>query len=286
LKAGRYLCDELGKRLTSSIGHSIAYDDTNGIRPTRGQRITFSQDFAGLGGNVKYIRTRADATKYKSFGGGWVLSGHLEGGYIHALQESSNPNQDAIRLTDRFFGTQMRGFDIRGIGPRVERIPYDSAGMLTTDDKDRVTDALGGRAYYMGRLELEVPTSASIRSLGLRPSAFIDIGSVFGIKKPDLIDRVGTCVSTVVGNDPIIVEPGQTPAICPVGPDPAHPLYTFIPGFKEVFLGNSPKPRISVGVGFNWVSPFGPLRIDLAKAIVVQEGDDTKLFSFNVGTQF
>ena len=286
LKAGRYLCDELGKRLTSSIGHSVAYDDTDGIRPTRGQRITFSQDFAGLGGDVKYIRTRGEATKYKSFGGGWILSGHLEGGYIHPLQKNTNPGQDAIRLTDRFFGTQMRGFDVRGIGPRVERIPYDSAGMLTTDDQDRVTDALGGRAYYMGRLELEVPTSASIRSLGLRPSAFIDIGSVFGIKKPDLIDRVGTCVPRVATDPIIIVDPGETPAICPIGPDPTQPLYTFVPGFKEVFLGNSPKPRISVGVGFNWVSPFGPIRIDLAKAIVVQEGDDTKLFSFNVGTQF
>ena len=57
-------------------------------------------------------------------------------------------------------------------------------------------------------------------------------------------------------------------------------------GFKEVFLGNSPKPRLSIGIGFNWVSPFGPLRIDLAKAILKQEGDDTKLFSFNVGTSF
>ena len=58
------------------------------------------------------------------------------------------------------------------------------------------------------------------------------------------------------------------------------------PGFKEVFLGNSPRPRLSIGVGVNWVSPFGPLRIDLAKALLKQKGDDTKLFSFNVGTQF
>ena len=281
LKAGRYLCDEIGKRLTSSIGHSIGYDDTDGYRPTRGQRVTFSQDFAGLGGDVRYIRTRADATKYKSFGGGWVLSGRLEGGYIHPLQKSPGPGRDAIRLTDRFFGAQMRGFDVRGIGPRIERIPYDTEGVLTTDDQNRVTDALGGRAYYMGRLELEVPTTASIRSLGLRPSAFIDIGSVFGITKPNLIDRVGTCVPSTATNPIIIVEPGETPdEVCPATG------YTFIPGFKEVFLGNSPKPRISVGVGFNWVSPFGPLRIDLAKAIVTQEGDDTKLFSFNVGTQF
>jgi outer membrane protein insertion porin family len=59
-----------------------------------------------------------------------------------------------------------------------------------------------------------------------------------------------------------------------------------VPGVRERFVGDSPKPRLSVGVGVNWVSPFGPLRIDLAKAILKQEGDDTKLFSFNVGTQF
>ena len=40
------------------------------------------------------------------------------------------------------------------------------------------------------------------------------------------------------------------------------------------------------GIGVNWTSPFGPLRIDLAKALLKQKGDNTKLFSFNVGTQF
>jgi outer membrane protein insertion porin family len=58
------------------------------------------------------------------------------------------------------------------------------------------------------------------------------------------------------------------------------------PGFKEFFLGNSPKPRLSIGIGVNWVSPFGPLRLDLAKALLKQKGDDTKLFQFNVGTSF
>jgi len=51
-------------------------------------------------------------------------------------------------------------------------------------------------------------------------------------------------------------------------------------------LGDSPKPRLSIGIGVNWTSPFGPLRIDLAKALLKQKGDETKLFSFNVGTQF
>ncbi|MDQ3483169.1 MAG: outer membrane protein assembly factor BamA [Pseudomonadota bacterium] len=281
LKAGRYLCDEIGKRLTSSVGHSVVYNDTNGIRPTRGQRISLSQDFAGLGGDVKYIRNRIEATKFRGFGGGWVLSGHIEGGYIHPLQGSPREGVDAVRLTDRFFGAQMRGFDIRGIGPRIERIPYDSDGNLTTDDDNLVTDALGGRAYYMSRIELEVPTSSGIRSLGIRPSAFIDVGSVWGVKKPNLINQVGTCIPLAGGTDGAYqVDPGAVEdPIC-------RPNFAFVPGFKEVFLGNSPKPRVSVGVGFNWVSPFGPLRIDLAKALVTQEGDKTKIFSFNVGTQF
>ncbi len=282
LKAGRYLCDEIGKRLTSSIGQSLVYDDTDGYHPTRGQRLVFAQDFAGLGGNVKYIRTRADATKYHSFRGGWILSGHIEGGYIYPLQKSPGPGRDPVRLTDRFFGQNIRGFDIRGIGPRVVRIPYDSDGNLMDVDinsRNVITDALGGHAYYMGRVELEVPVSASIRSLGLRPSAFIDVGSVWGLKTPNLIDIPGTCTPTVAGGTQVILAPGQTAADC--GADTI-----FAPGFKEIFLGNSPKPRVSIGFGVNWVSPFGPLRLDIAKAVIKQRGDDTKIFSFNVGTQF
>ena len=63
-------------------------------------------------------------------------------------------------------------------------------------------------------------------------------------------------------------------------------LFNSSPGYQERFLGNSYKPRLAIGVGVNWTSPFGPLRIDLAKALLKQDGDDTKLFSFNVGTQF
>ena len=56
--------------------------------------------------------------------------------------------------------------------------------------------------------------------------------------------------------------------------------------FQERFLGNSPSPRVSVGFGVNWNSPFGPFRIDIARALISEPGDDTKLFTFNVGTAF
>jgi outer membrane protein insertion porin family len=182
-------------------------------------------------------------------------------------------------LTDRFFGPQLRGFDIRGIGPRVQRVPYNSDGTLNTDEA-RITDALGGKAYYQARLEVEIPISASLRNLGLRPSAYVDAGSLWHITKPELTDILNVCELKAgqSGLVRILQAPGD-PACDPV-------KYNITPGFKELFLGNSPKPRLSIGVGVNWVSPFGPLRIDLAKALLKQEGDDTKLFSFNVGTQF
>ena len=287
--AGRYLCDEIGSRLTSLIGYSAIYDNTDGIRPTRGQRMVLSQDFAGLGGDVRYVRTRADATKYKGFGGGWVFSAHAEGGYIMPLQKSPGPGRDAIRLTDRFFGPQLRGFDIRGIGPRIQSVPYvcnDATCLSPTLDteKGQITDALGGRAYYMGRLELEFPTSSGLKSVGLRPSAFIDAGSLWMIKQPLLtnITQVGipksgtgaTCFQDLGDN--------LTTNDAPCDPN----LYNISGGRREFFLGGSAKPRLSIGIGVNWTSPFGPLRLDIAKALLKQKGDDTKLFSFNVGTQF
>ena len=280
-KAGRYLCDEIGSHLTSAIGYSTLYDTTDGIHPTRGERLSLSQDFAGLGGDVKYIRSRADATKYHSFGN-WILSIHGEGGYIKALQSVSNPGQDPVRLTDRFFGPQLRGFDIRGIGPRIQRIDYDSNGAALDTKSARITDALGGNAYYMGRLELEFPTNSTLRSVGMRPSAFVDVGSLFSLKTPILTDLPGTCVSKDF-TQTVRLNPGQSKANCEalVGPD-----FNFAPGFKEFYVGDSAKPRLSIGIGVNWTSPFGPLRLDLAKAILHEKGDETKLFSFNVGTSF
>jgi outer membrane protein insertion porin family len=287
LKAGFYLCDEVGARTTSAIGYSTVYDDTDAIHPTRGQQLTFSQDFAGLGGNVRYLRTQGYATKYKSFGN-WVLSLHGEGGYIKALESAPGPGRDAIRLTDRFFDSSIRGFDIRGIGPRVIRIPYDASGNLQKLDVNKdVNDALGGKAYYLGRIEMEIPVSSGIKSLGLRPSIYVDAGSLWDITKPPLEDVVAICTPKA-GTTGLTQFQSPTPNCSKDANGNAVDSTQFdaTPGFKEVFLGNSPKPRVSVGIGVNWVSPFGPLRLDLAKALITQPGDDPKLFTFNVGTQF
>ncbi|HEV2593615.1 MAG TPA: outer membrane protein assembly factor BamA [Sphingomicrobium sp.] len=285
IKAGRYLCDELGTRLTSLVGLSTIYDDTDGIHPTRGQRLSFSEDFAGLGGDVRYLRTSLNATKYHNLGGNWILSVHGEGGYIAPLQKATTSDADPVRLNDRFFDPGLRGFDIRGVGPRVIRIPYNSDGTLQAIDlKNDITDAIGGRAYYMGRLELEFPVSAGMKSLGLRPSAFVDVGSLWKVKQPQLLNIPFLCTANDLTSS--FASPKSDCSVDTSGVAHNPTLFASSPGFKEVFFGNSPKPRLTIGIGVNWVSPFGPLRIDLAKALLKQKGDETKVFNFNVGTQF
>jgi outer membrane protein insertion porin family len=45
-------------------------------------------------------------------------------------------------------------------------------------------------------------------------------------------------------------------------------------------------PRISVGFGIQWKSPFGPVRLDFAHAIMKEEYDRTQFFKFNFGAGF
>ncbi|WP_083500161.1 outer membrane protein assembly factor BamA [Sphingomonas endophytica] len=318
LKAGRYLCDAIGNRLTSAVGYSLIYDSLNSrLRPTAGQRFVFSQDFAGLGGDVKYIRSKLDFSKFVNLGGGFIGSFVGEGGYIKSLEKSRGEGIDGVRINDRFYlgEPQFRGFDIRGVGPRVQRRYFttDSSGkqILITDRDQLVDDALGGTAYYLGRFELELPLGSGAREMGLRPSIYAQFGSLFNITRP-LPTAVFPTTTDANGNTVVLPLPVKDTA--------GNPLYSYVNAaglavsttcaagiptgnggcngivpnspqiasqpFDERFLGNSARPRVSVGIGVNWNSPFGPLRIDLAKALISQPGDDRKLITFNVGTQF
>jgi outer membrane protein insertion porin family len=44
--------------------------------------------------------------------------------------------------------------------------------------------------------------------------------------------------------------------------------------------------RLSVGTGLLWDSPFGPVNIDLAKALLKEDFDQTELFRFSFGARF
>ena len=299
LLAGRFLCDSIGQRTSSIAGLTLNYNSLNSrFRPSRGERISVTAEYAGLGGSVEYARIRGNAAKYWNVFNGFIFSLSAEGGYIKGLQDRGGAGVDDVLLTDRFFlgEPQIRGFDIRGVGPRVLRQPIVDDGEgnpLIITDRNRVADdAIGGNAYYLGRAELEIPLGSGVRELGLRPSIFMDVGALFNVTEPVLTQSPfpgGLSFQQTDGDgNPLFVSPEGLPTLDAVQENgtPNQPLNQTIDPFQEVFLGDSAAPRISVGIGVNWNSPFGPFRIDFAKVLKKQPGDDTKTLSFNVGTQF
>jgi outer membrane protein insertion porin family len=43
---------------------------------------------------------------------------------------------------------------------------------------------------------------------------------------------------------------------------------------------------MSVGTGFSWISPFGPVVIDVAVPVLKEDYDKTELINFSFGTRF
>src|SRR5205814_8584362 len=120
-------------------------------------------------------------------------------------------------------------------GARIQGVRWNTGATLAIDQV-RVTDALGGTAYYMGRLELAFPTSSGLTSVGLRPSAFMDAGSLWSMTQPILTDVIASCVPVTANSAGHVFEivPGSGPQTC--GADSGTAGFTRVPGFKEVFL--------------------------------------------------
>ena len=152
-----------GTTLVSSVGYNLIYDSRNDPRnPTRGLYFDLSQDLAGVGGDVKYIRTQGDLRGYYPIRKKIVLAGRLQGGYIDGYG-----GQD-VRILDLFFkgGETIRGFDTSGIGPRDLTPGTDN-------------DALGGKIFAASTLELRFPLPKVPERFGLSAATFFDAATLY-----------------------------------------------------------------------------------------------------------
>lgn len=152
---------------TSALGTTITYDKRNHpTNPTRGYYMQLGGDFAGLGGDVQYVRLAGEVRGYYPVTDGITLVGRAIGGHIQGW------GGDDPRLLDLYFkgGETIRGFDRAGIGPRDV-----SPGV----DSDR--SAIGGTTYWATTAEVRFPIPFLPDDLGISGAIFADAGSVFGV---------------------------------------------------------------------------------------------------------
>src|SRR5213076_38698 len=152
-----------GKTLNSSVGYSLNYNTLdNNKNPTDGLLVDWKQDFAGVGGDVKYIKSAVDAKYYTPLVADIVGLIHLQGGMLNQFGSSE------LRMLDHFqMGPNLvRGFAPNGIGPR-DINPFGTM------------DALGGTKYWGASFELQMPFWFLPKEVGLKGSVYADAGGLW-----------------------------------------------------------------------------------------------------------
>lgn len=139
----------------------------NNKSPTSGVRSQLTQDLAGLGGDVRFLRTTSDTRYYQQINSDVVAMVRGQGGYITGWGGQQAP------LMNTFFGgpSMVRGFAPYGFGPR------DLTPGSTRDN-------VGGSMYFATTAELQSGIPGVPDEYGLKASAFVDAGSVFRYNGP------------------------------------------------------------------------------------------------------
>jgi len=147
----------------SLVGYTLSYNTLDNVRaPTSGLYAELRQDFAGVGGDVNFTRTQAEARTYYEVLPDIVSVLKLQGGAIEPWGGKT------LRMLDHFqMGPNLvRGFAPAGIGPRD----------LTTGTTN---DALGGSLFWGASVEAQTPLYFLPKEIGIKVAAFADAGSVW-----------------------------------------------------------------------------------------------------------
>jgi outer membrane protein insertion porin family len=171
-----------GPVLTSLVGYTLSYNTLdNNKSPTQGLMTEFRQDFAGVGGDVKFVRTSGDLYAYHEVVPDLVGLLHLQGGQIAGWD-------GGLRMLDHFqMGSNLvRGFAPAGIGPRdLTQLPFTGV----------YGDALGGTYYWGASLELQTPLYFLPKDAGVKFAAFADAGSLWNYVGPTTFPATGEVIS-------------------------------------------------------------------------------------------
>lgn len=160
--SSRFISEQMGRFITSAIKQTITYDQIDSrIIPKNGYITTILQEYAGLGGNNKYLKHEIDAKYYKSF-----IDNKLTLKLSFTAGNIRGAGGKLVRISDRFnLGDYtLRGFASGGVGPR---------------DK-QTKEGLGGENYYTVSTELSFPVGLP-EEFNVTGLVFGDVGSLWGV---------------------------------------------------------------------------------------------------------
>jgi len=160
-----------GAALTSMVGYTLTYNTLdNNKNPTDGLLIDWKQDFAGVGGDVSYLKSAIDAKYYTPLVSDIVGIIRLQGGILNKVGSKE------IRMLDHFqMGPNLvRGFAPNGIGPRD----------ISLWNQYGYGDALGGTQYWGASVELQMPFWFLPKEVGLKGAVYADAGQLSSYKGP------------------------------------------------------------------------------------------------------
>jgi len=213
-----------GSSLTSSLTPRLFRDTrSHPFDPTSGSLQDLSFEWAGLGGQSKFIKTEFRGRWYYPFyktpsWGTLVYSFGSNFGY--GLGYSGEKD---LPLFERYFPggiNSVRGFRILSMGPK--NIVINALGQGIS------RDPIGGSSQLIFNNEIIFPI---VESLGLKGVVFVDAGNAFSASQGiDITDM-----------------------------------------------------RVTSGGGFRWLSPIGPLRIEVGIPINPHIGDDKQAVMFSFG---
>ena len=158
--------DLQGKNVKSSVTTKLRYDSRDhGFVPTSGSSHSISYEFAGLGGNIGFMKYIAETAWYFPLFREFVLAPHVEGGYVNKTKDKELPDYEKFYMGGI---DSLRGFE------RDDLAPKDSEG-----------NSIGGDRYVQFNLDLLFPL---LKSQGMFGTLFFDTGKVYGDQEKIEID--------------------------------------------------------------------------------------------------
>jgi outer membrane protein insertion porin family len=177
--------DRKEDRYKSATSVNLIYDNRDDrFTPTDGFKVSGSLEYAGLLGNVDYVKLDLGGDYYIPFGrSGMVLAFKGAFGKMWEVKDRHINFFERYRLGYLSF----RGFEVAGIGPREKGEKIQSA--LNGAKNQFNSNGTGGLNMYKVTTEFSFPFAPDV---GVRALTFVDIGSIWGlgVPKPDKSAKV------------------------------------------------------------------------------------------------